>query len=199
MAQTIGVVLAGGSGRRMGRPKGELRLEGATLAERAAKVLRPLCGSVLISLPRGARNPAPSFAVVEDEPPAGRGPLSGIAAAFASTGKADLLVLACDYPAADADLFRVLLAEARPDVHLVVPTDAAGRDHPLVALWRRSAEPIVDAALAAGSLKVQALFAELEVQRIPAAALAGWGIDVTLALANVNWPAELEGFGIERP
>jgi molybdopterin-guanine dinucleotide biosynthesis protein A len=183
----------------MGRPKGELRLDGVTLAERAAKVLRPLCGNVLISLPRGSRNPAPSFAVVEDEPPAGRGPLSGIAAAFASTGRADLLVLACDYPAADADLFRVLLAEARSDAHLVVPTDATGRDHPLVALWRRSAEPFVDAALAAGSLKVQALFAELEVQRLPAAALAGWGIDVTLALANVNWPSELEGFGIERP
>ena len=183
----------------MGRPKGELRLDGGSLAERAAKVLRPLCGNVLISLPKGVRNPAPSFAVVEDEPPAGRGPLAGIAAAFSSTGKADLLVLACDYPAADSDLFRVLLAEARPEAQFVVPTDAAGRDHPLVALWRRSAEPLVRDALETGALKVQALFADLEVQRLPAAALEGWGIDVTLALANVNWPSELEGFGIERP
>ena len=199
MAQTIGVVLAGGEGRRMGGPKGDLRVDGMTLAERAAKILRPLCGNVLISLPRGARNPAPAFAVVEDEPPSGRGPLAGIAAAFASCGRADLLVLACDYPAAETELFRVIRDLAEPGADLVLPIDASGRDHPLVALWRRGAEAAVRAALEAGSFRVQSLFPDLEVQRIPAADLATLGVDTRLALANVNWPSDLEGLGIERP
>ena len=199
MAQKIGLVLAGGAGRRMGAAKGELRVDGMSLAERAARVLLPLCGNVLISVPKGARNPAPAFPVVEDDPPAGRGPLAGIASAFASTGRADLFVLACDYPGADTELYRVLRDLAEPDAQLVLPTDAGGRDHPLVALWRRGAEPAVRAALEGGSLRVHSLFPDLEVQRIPAADLQTLGVDVGLALQNVNWPADLEGLGIERP
>src|SRR5262245_53002815 len=98
MGQLIGVVLAGGEGRRMGAPKGGIAFEGMSLAERAARTLRPVCGSVLVSIARGQPNPAPAYPYVEDETPTSRGPLAGILAAFASTGKADLLVLACDYP-----------------------------------------------------------------------------------------------------
>ena len=83
MAQTIGLVLAGGAGRRMGRSKGDLDLDGANLAERAARTLWPLCSSVVISIAPGARNPTPRFAAVEDEGPAFRGPLAGILPAFA--------------------------------------------------------------------------------------------------------------------
>jgi len=37
MAQRIGVVLAGGLGRRLGKPKGDVVLGGSTLADRAAR------------------------------------------------------------------------------------------------------------------------------------------------------------------
>lgn len=199
MAQTIGVVLAGGAGRRMGGPKGELRVDGMTLAERAAKTLRPLCGSVLISVPHGGRNPAPGYAAIEDELPERRGPLAGIAAAFASSGRADLFVLACDYPAVESELFRVLRDLAEPWADVVLPTDASGRDHPLVALWRRGAERAVRAALDADSRRVSSVFPEVEVQRISAADLGTLGVDVKLALTNVNWPSDLEGLGVGRP
>ena len=47
-----GLVAAGGSGRRLGRgPKALLRLADETLVERAARVLRPLCGRVLVAAP----------------------------------------------------------------------------------------------------------------------------------------------------
>lgn len=191
MAQTIGVVLAGGEGRRFGAPKGELVLGGGTLADRAARALRPLCGSVVISIARGAVNPAPSYAPVEDEI-ARQGPLGGIAAAFAATGKADLLVLACDYPAVGTSFLRSMLSASEGDDDLVMPVDAAGRDHPLVALWRRGAEAVVRAALVEKALKVQAIFPDLNVRRLPAAVFPNF--DLKRVLANVNWPPDLEPF-----
>ena len=191
MAQTIGVVLAGGAGRRFGTPKGNVMLGGSTLAERAARALKPLCGSVVVSVAPGASNPAPGCPAIEDDAP-GRGPLAGIASAYRATGQADLLVLACDYPAVGTSFLRSLLAEGSGHEDLVMPVDAAGRDHPLVALWRRSAFPAVEAALAEGALKVSALFPDLAVRRLPSALFPNF--ELTRVLANVNWPDDLAIF-----
>ena len=191
MAQRIGVVLAGGEGRRFGTPKGEVVLGGSTLADRAARALKPLCGAVIISVAKGAANPARGYATVEDDG-GRRGPLGGLAAAFASTGKADLIVLACDYPAVGASFLRALAAAAEGGDDLVFPVDPAGRDHPLVALWRRSAEPVVQAALREDNFKVQALVPDLNVRRLPAQVFPNF--DMRHVLSNVNWPEDLDAF-----
>ena len=191
MAQTIGVVLAGGEGRRFGLPKGDVVLGGSTLADRAARALKPLCGSVLVSIAKGAANPAPAYPPVEDQGPR-RGPLGGLAAAFASTGQADLLVLACDYPAVGTSFLRSLLSAADGPGDVVFPVDGAGRDHPLVALWRRSSEGAIAAALREEAYKVQALLPDLAVLRLPAQVFPNF--DLRTVLANVNWPEDLDAF-----
>jgi molybdopterin-guanine dinucleotide biosynthesis protein A len=191
MAQLIGVVLAGGEGRRFGQPKGEVVLGESTLADRAARALKPLCGSVIVSIAKGASNPAPAYPAVEDQA-VRRGPMGGLAAAFASTGQADLLVLACDYPAVGTSFLRSLLAAAEGPGDLVFPVDDVGRDHPLVGVWRRSAEPAIRAAIAETAFKVQALFPDLEVRRIPAQVFPNF--DLRTVLANVNWPEDIEAF-----
>jgi molybdopterin-guanine dinucleotide biosynthesis protein A len=191
MAQTIGIVLAGGEGRRFGQPKGHVVLGGSTLADRAARALKPLCGSVLISVAKGAAAPAPGYPVVEDRGPR-VGPLGGLSAAFASTGKADLLVLACDYPAVGTSFLRALVSASEGTDDLVFPVDPSGRDHPLVALWRRNAEPAVARALAERAHKLQAILPDLSVRRLPPAVFPNF--DLKKVLANVNWPADLDPF-----
>jgi len=195
VGQVIGLVLAGGAGRRMGTPKGAMQLDGRTLARRAAETLWPVCGTVLISVAPGAANPAPAFDAVEDELPAGRGPLAGIAAGFARSGDADLLVLACDYPRVTTALLGTVLAQGDDEHDLVMPTDRAGRDHPLVALWRRSCEPALGRALQEGFLKVAALLAELRVRRLDPRHFAD--AETTGAFLNVNTPVDLGGPGRE--
>ena len=189
MSQRIGVVLAGGAGRRMGEPKGPMVFEGRTLAERAAVALAPVCTSVLVSVSPGAVNPAPRFQVVEDAAPAGRGPLCGIEAAFKATGSSDLLVLACDYPWATADLLRAIVKAAPTDADVIFPVDDRGRDHPLVGLWRRGAEPVVNQALANRVHKVRAILADLSAFRLHRASLPG--VDLAATLRNVNEPVDL--------
>jgi len=191
MAQTIGVVLAGGEGRRFGKPKGSVVLGGSTLADRAARTLKPLCGSVVISVARGGL-PARGGPWYVEDAEAGCGPLGGIAAAYAATGQADLLVLACDYPAVGTSFLRALLAAAAGDDDLVMPVDLGGRDHPLVALWRRSAEPTVVAALAERAFKVQATLPDLAVRRLPAPLFPNFDLD--RVLTNVNWERDLDAF-----
>lgn len=189
MAQIIGLVLAGGEGKRMGQPKGSLVLGGSSLATRAAQALRPLCGSVLISIARGTPNPAPGYDTIEDEPPAGRGPLAGIAAAFGVTGKSDLLVLACDYPRIGSHLLDAIVTAAAPDDDLVMLTDPVGRDHPLVAYWKRTTEPVVRDALANKEHKVQRLMADLVVRRLGPRDLVAFDLD--WSLRNANAPGDL--------
>jgi molybdopterin-guanine dinucleotide biosynthesis protein A len=190
MPQRVGVVLAGGEGRRLGRHKQDLHVGGRPLAERAAAALWPFCGTVLISVRPGAANPAPGFHAVEDPPPAGRGPLAGIHAAFGVTAGADLLVLACDYPRVGPPLIRRLLALASDGPDLVMPTDRRGHDHPLVALWRRSTEPRIAEALSHEAHELRQLLPDWNVQRLGPDRFPG--LDVDRLLLNVNWPADLE-------
>lgn len=194
MSEAVGVVLAGGAGRRMGRTKGDIPWEGGTLALRAASALARHCRRVVISVAPGASNPAPGFEAVEDEPPAGRGPLGGLASAFARGGGADLLVLACDYPWAGPELLGVLVVAARPQDQIVFPVDAEGRDHPLVALWRGETETVVREALVRGELSVRGVLGASRVRRIGAQAAPelDWG----RSLSNWNTPNDpREGSG----
>jgi molybdopterin-guanine dinucleotide biosynthesis protein A len=142
-----------------------------------------------VSIGPGAGNPAPSFPTVEDPRPGGRGPLAGIAAAYRETGRADLLVLACDYPEVDTDFLRAVCAAAESEDDLVFPVDPKGRDHPLVAVWKRTAEPVVREALDRGQHKVRAILPELVVKRLRARDLPGF--DLGRVLLNLNRPEDL--------
>jgi molybdopterin-guanine dinucleotide biosynthesis protein A len=187
----IGLVLAGGSGRRLGRTKGDLRVGGRPLALRAAQALTPVCRGVLVSVGQGAENPAPGYPAIEDEPPAGRGPLAGIDAAFAVTSQADLMVLACDYPRVTPALLRRLLERADPGAELVLVRDRAGLDHPLVALWRRGMRDRVREALRRESFRVRDLVGAAPVQRLGPEVFPG--TDLQRELTNLNRPADLDG------
>jgi molybdopterin-guanine dinucleotide biosynthesis protein A len=183
VSRLIGLVLAGGEGVRFGKPKGEVQFQGRTLAQCAAEVLWPLCTGVLVSIRAGGRNPAPDLIPVEDPPPAGRGPLAGILAGMEATGDADLLVLACDYPLIDSDIMARLVT-AGPEGDLVMLTDSQGRDHPLAAVWRRSAQGPLRCAMAEEQYKVRGLFGELDVVRLGPREIPDR--DLTRALTNVN-------------
>ena len=181
--------MAGGAGRRLGRTKGDLVLDGAALALRAARLLAPLCAGVLVSVRPGDANPAPGYPAIEDAPPAGRGPLAGIAAAFCATTDADLLVLACDYPLVETELLRGLVG-GRDEAHdLVLVRDPQGRDHPLLAVWRRGMQQAVREALENEQLRVTDLVATSRVLRLGSEAFPG--LDLERALLNVNRPNDL--------
>lgn len=167
----VGLVLAGGRSRRMGRDKALLPLAGdtpVTLLEHAVRRLYRLCPEVWVSCAAGCVyagfdcvEDAPLPEGVPDDDRHGVGPLRGLVAGLARAereGRQGLLVLPCDMPLLPEQLLRDLLeaAMSRPDALAVYCRTATGWEEPLVGVYRRGALPLLRAALLAGKYRVRA-------------------------------------------
>jgi molybdopterin-guanine dinucleotide biosynthesis protein A len=99
----VGLILAGGLSSRMGEDKALLSIDGETLLERTARVLRKAgAASIAIS---GSRPGG-----VPDRWPLA-GPVGGIASAVATLPDAELLIVPVDMPRLDDHVLGPLLAE----------------------------------------------------------------------------------------
>ncbi len=197
----LGVVLAGGASRRMGRDKALLRLDRLdgrpALLERAVATLR-VAGleevTVVVStsergqslreaLPRLCDTP-----FLTDEAP-GCGPLGGLHAALRAFPGRDLLLVACDMPHLDARALRLLTAPSDDDI---VAPRVSGRDQPLHARYGPACLPVATRLLQEGRIAMRDLLSAptLRVRTLDDAELARHGVPAR-AFANVNTPADL--------
>jgi molybdopterin-guanine dinucleotide biosynthesis protein A len=185
-----GVVLAGGQSRRMGQPKTLLPFGPETMLQRVVQRLGEAVAPIVVAaraeqhlpaLPAGVR-------VVFDRQP-NRGPLEGMAAAFASlVGLADAaFVTGCDVPLLDPRFVRRMMG-LLDDYEIAVPS-IGGYDEPLLGVYRLEVLPQIRAALAAGRLRVAALFDTLSTRRIPPRELQIEDLSLE-SLENVNTPAD---------
>lgn len=190
-----GVVFCGGQSRRMGRDKALILLGGATLIERATRVLLELTPRVLLASGPTPRYPELGFECVLDRGP-DLGPLGGLEAALArveAAGGRHVLAVACDMPRVTAGVLRALLERARAeeaDVTLVATPDG---EEPLCAVYAVGVLPAVRRALAAGERRMNAFHDAVRVLRVPEGELEPG------CAANLNTPAELAAFGQEVP
>jgi molybdopterin-guanine dinucleotide biosynthesis protein A len=175
-----GIVLAGGAGRRLGRPKAGVVLDGRTLVERAVETLRPHCGALLVVGRPEFRLP-PLDATVCSDRAGPDAPLNALATGLAALDTGDVLVLACDLPAARPVVAR--LADAPAGATAVARDRSSHQWQPLCARYpRRAALEVCERLLASGELRLLPLVE----------ALAPSPIDATGdELANVNSPDDL--------
>lgn len=142
----IGVVLAGGEGRRMGGAKGVVELHGTPLLAYPVAALRIALGEVIVVAKRDTELPPLPGVPVWTEPDEPRHPLTGLVHALEQAGGRPLLVCAGDLPFVPADLVREL-ASADPRGRPAVVPRAGGRLQPLLALYLPDALPPLAAAL----------------------------------------------------
>lgn len=195
--EVLGVVLAGGGSRRMGFDKTRLELEGRSVVERAAEVLRRSCAEVVASVQPGAPADHLRLAAVEDLRPHA-GPLAGLEAAlaFAEPLGRSVFLLACDLPHVSPALVEHLLegAEANPRRAAVVPA-IGGRAQPLCGLYRQSVRERARDHLDAGRRAMHELLGALDVEVLEIhAALPFYRSDL---LHNLNRPADLGALSAE--
>ncbi len=144
-SRTVGIVLAGGEGRRVGgQDKGLLTLHSTPVVERVLSVLRPQCGETLIIANRHQDDYARFARVIGDEAPGHAGPLAGIVAALALLEREPqrseefgwLLTVPVDCPDPPQDLFARLHASllASPEAPCAYARDAH-KLQPLFALY----------------------------------------------------------------
>jgi molybdenum cofactor guanylyltransferase len=126
----IGVILAGGLGRRMGGAKANRDLNGRPLAAYPAGVLALVCDRVAIVAKRDSELPALAGVERWDEPDEPRHPLTGIVHAL-ERAQAPVLVCAADMPFVTPEACRALI-EKRAIAY------ACGRLQPLLGVYENA-------------------------------------------------------------
>ncbi|HZU18915.1 MAG TPA: molybdenum cofactor guanylyltransferase [Candidatus Dormibacteraeota bacterium] len=178
------VILAGGEGRRMGRPKALLPVGGTTLVQWMARRLAPTCRHLLISARDPGQLPPGLRAHLVLDRHLGAGPLAGIAAALAASPYDLVVVVACDLPGVTPDLVR-RLAVAAAGVDAAVPV-VGGRPQPTCAAYRRSAAAAIEAALSRGQRRATEVLSALVVRWLE--------MEDPGPFTNLNTPEDLAAF-----
>lgn len=185
--EPVGVVLAGGSSRRMGRDKTLLSAGGESLPARAARHLATVCAEVAVA-DRGRRL-LPGLPSLPDGP--GRGPAAGILGAAEAYPGRRLLVLACDLPRIPEGLLAAL-AQA-PEADWVVPRWQEGVE-PLCSLYGPAALAALGRRIARGLFALHELAEEdLAVRILEGGELARFG-DPREIFLNLNAPEDWERY-----
>ena len=159
MRRIVGLILAGGQGRRMGAEKALLPLAGQPLVSHVAARLAPQVVAMAVSANGDpARFAALGLPVLPDlAGEAGEGPAAGLRAGLIWAGAqgADALVtVATDTPFLPADLV-ARLAEGESPAHAT----SAGRAHYTAALWPLPMQAGIEAGFAAGERRLRVLLA----------------------------------------
>ncbi|MGN6588158.1 MAG: molybdenum cofactor guanylyltransferase [Solirubrobacterales bacterium] len=142
MKRTLGAVLAGGVGSRMGGGKSCAELHGQSLIAYPLAALAEAGLEAIVCAKPGDPLP-PVDAPMLREPEQPRHPLTGIVAALRAGEGRPVVAIACDLPFVTAGLIRLL---ANAPERLVVPT-LDGRVQPLLARYEPSLLPELEAAL----------------------------------------------------
>lgn len=180
-----GLVLAGGSGSRLGRPKATVVVRGRTLAERAVDLLAARCDPVIVVSRPDVPMPSLGVAVVFDRRGV-RGPMNALATGLAALDTDDVLVLACDLPFTGPVLDR--LAAAAPGTAVAARDD---RVQPLCARYPRVA-----------TLEACRRLAAQGVRRMTSLLLALDATSITAdegELFNLNTAADLDAARLRPP
>lgn len=167
-----GLILAGGKSTRMGgRHKGSLTYRRETFVQILIRELRGLAQQIWLSYGRDRREEYEGCTVLRDIYEE-CGPIGGIHAGLRACRQEWMMVAACDMPLLKIELFRYLqkeleYAESRrrylqdPNGSSqagsfydgVVPV-AAGRIHPLAAIYRKGAEGILEKQILNGNYRL---------------------------------------------
>ena len=131
------IILAGGSGRRLGGvDKAALEIDGRSLLERVLAAVEQATDVVVVGPPRAL----PSGIQSTSEQPAGGGPAAGLAAGLELIVAPVVVVLACDLPHMTSEtvqsLVDALAGDGAAETDGSALVDASGRRQHLAAAYR---------------------------------------------------------------
>lgn len=181
------VLLAGGSGRRLGGvDKPALQVGGSSLLERAMEAVTG-AGRVVVVGPRRAL--PPEVVQVREHPPGG-GPAAALVAGLPHVTAHAVAVLAADLPGIDVPVVDALRAAAEGhDGALLLDDD--GVDQVLTGVWSTQALRTALAGHDLADRPLRPLLRSLDVVRVPAAdaGVPGWAdCDTPEDLARARSP-----------
>ena len=189
-------IIAGGEGKRFGRPKWSVELGGEPMIGRIARALSAIAevGGVTVVARRSIE--VEGLQAIPDSPPAGSdeagGPLVGLYTALKDTESDWLIAAACDLPFVSDELFKRLLTECSDDLDAVVPVQPDGTPQPLSAAFRvATCLPAAADAIADGRLSMFSLLDRVRTRLVPFEELAELPGSERFFF-NINTPEDLK-------
>ena len=181
-----GLVMAGGMSRRMGQDKTQILIAGVSLTRLAVDKLSNLCERVVIS---GRKDDHQDFTeIVIEDLVQGLGPMGGLYSVMMACPSDRYLVLAPDIPLVSVHLLDLLLKQECDGI--VVPRGPDGSVEPLVAVYPRTALPMIREMLESGNRALHKL-----IERYPSCYLDYTAHQIPEnTFLNLNSPADLKSF-----
>jgi molybdopterin-guanine dinucleotide biosynthesis protein A len=179
-----GLVLAGGSSRRMQRDKALLTYQGVMQLDRVFEIVARHCERSFVSVRASqAREPSRASKPLIIDNVEGEGPTIGIRSAMAAHPDAAWMVVACDLPFLSDETIERLLAERDPSLLATAYRSTHdGLPEPLCAVWEPRAGDALAAYQQGGGVCPRKFLMRHEARLIEAAEPA--------ALDNVNTPED---------
>ena len=141
--EPIGVILAGGSGRRIGGSKATVQLAGTPLIAYPLRAMRDALGDVAIVAKTDTQLPSLPGVTVWIEPDEPRHPLVGIMQALALADRRPVVVCAADLPFVTGELIAEL-AGADPGRAPAVLAASEGNSQPLLGCYQPGALELLE-------------------------------------------------------
>jgi molybdopterin-guanine dinucleotide biosynthesis protein A len=181
-------ILAGGMGRRIGKPKLFLKYGEGYLYESLGWELKRAVGRVMIVLSEGLSLPVAVHGMevlCDDDAYAGSGPLGGLYTAMREMKGEHLFVCSVDMPFVTGLLAAYLLDRIeRERTETVIPF-VSGKAHPLCAAYAKAGSGKIKNALDEGELRVSSLIHRLGNSIVNEDELKEAGIGVE-SFENIN-------------
>jgi molybdopterin-guanine dinucleotide biosynthesis protein A len=187
--RTLGVLLAGGRGARLGLPMPKALVEwgGETLLARARRELAAVCDAIVVVAPRAMKLAVPDEERVGDRTDTA-GPLAALVSGLEARPFDRALALAVDLPRLDRRRLALLLGAYRGEVALV--PQIAGRLQPVAAVYAPTALAVLLAALEAGQRALVPAVASLDPRVLDEVLLLEIGI-APGDFADLDTPGDL--------
>jgi molybdenum cofactor guanylyltransferase len=154
-----GIILAGGKSNRFGTDKALYPYRGKRMVEYAIEILRPICSDILLSTNKPGDFLFTGLETVTDIY-TDCGPLGGIHACLLQSKNEHNVVISCDLPELQTDLFRTLLNH-KSGFQVVIPIHK-GLKETMAGYFHKSAIAFLEKALKRNQFKLTDAIAQLQ-------------------------------------
>jgi molybdenum cofactor guanylyltransferase len=216
LPRVTGIILAGGTSRRMRRDKAFIDFDGTPLIARVLERVQPLCSETMIVANDQGAYAQFGVEVIGDVYP-GKGSLGGLYSGLLAARESYVLAVACDMPFLNAALLQYLISLA-PSFDVVIPRahDPSGKVsrsargerpadparnprrllakqvdlHPMHAVYSKTCLPTIQARLSADDLRLIGFLEDVRVRVVEPAEIDRFDPQ-HLSFFNANTPEDL--------
>lgn len=187
--EITGIILAGGRSSRLGKDKGLCAFKGKSLVSYAIEILKPLCGNMIISANYFPEKYAALGLPVVPDKIQGIGPMGGILTCLKQSKTQHNLVLSCDTPFVNTDVFRHLLNEVE-NFQVVCPAHETFLLEPLSAYYNTNVLGDLEEAIRKKEYKMMRFFKRIRFKSVSIDEHLPFFSDYLFL--NLNTPEDLE-------